>query len=182
MDVFYHLDRTGNSLQFGQVLQLMPFAPKGRAQDENMLRKRFPEGVARFGLDIIHGRLHPAALEREIKLESVRLAHYPHRPSRFISVFGCKGIEDMDGVRGQFFCFGHQGMRGRIWRIKGCSVFKADMNVFMDHFDILYAANSGTFPNVWNLCISSVSISPLWTVGRSSRHRSMAVVNCPKSS
>jgi hypothetical protein len=48
--------------------------------------------------------------------------------------------------------------------------------------DILYAANSGTFPNVWNLCISSVSISPLWTVGRSSRHRSMAVVNCPKSS
>ena len=47
---------------------------------------------------------------------------------------------------------------------------------------ILYAANSGTFPNVWNLCISSVSISPLWTVGRSSRHRSMAVVNCPKSS
>src|SRR5512144_1750978 len=35
---------------------------------------------------------------------------------------------------------------------------------------ILYAANSGTFPNVWNLCVSSVRISPLCTVGKPSRH------------
>ena len=35
---------------------------------------------------------------------------------------------------------------------------------------ILYAAKSGTFPNVWNLWVRSVSISPLWTVGRPSRH------------
>src|SRR3954471_8465155 len=41
---------------------------------------------------------------------------------------------------------------------------------------ILYAANSGTSSNIWNLCVSSVSISPLWTVGSSSRHWSIAAV------
>ena len=35
---------------------------------------------------------------------------------------------------------------------------------------ILYAANSGTSPNIWNLWVSRVSISPLWTVGKPSRH------------
>jgi transposase len=47
---------------------------------------------------------------------------------------------------------------------------------------ILYAANNGTFSKVWNLCVISVAISPLWTVGNSSRHRSIAAVNRPKSS
>ena len=35
---------------------------------------------------------------------------------------------------------------------------------------ILYAANSGTSPNVWNLGVIRVAISPLCTVGRSPRH------------
>ena len=35
---------------------------------------------------------------------------------------------------------------------------------------ILYAANSGTSPNVWNWGVIRVAISPLWTVGRSPRH------------
>ena len=47
---------------------------------------------------------------------------------------------------------------------------------------ILYAANSGTSSNIWNLWVRSVSISPLCTVDRSSRHPSMAVRNCSKSS
>src|SRR5512135_485832 len=47
---------------------------------------------------------------------------------------------------------------------------------------ILYAANSGTSSNIWNLWVRSVSISPLCTVDRPSRHPSMAVRNCSKSS
>ena len=47
---------------------------------------------------------------------------------------------------------------------------------------IPYAANSGTSPNIWNLCVRSVSISPLWTVGRPSRHSSIAVTNCSNAS
>ena len=32
---------------------------------------------------------------------------------------------------------------------------------FLDDVYILYAANNGTSSNVWNLCVISVSISPL---------------------
>jgi len=140
LDVFYHLDRTGNSLQSGQVLELIPLTLRGRPESEASLKERFPKGVTRFGIDIIHERLESAALEREIKLEAVRLAHYPHRPSRSVSVFGCKQLEDMDGVRGQFFPFGHQGPRGRIWKIEGWSIFEANMNVFIDYFSNMTAA------------------------------------------
>ena len=43
--------------------------------------------------------------------------------------------------------------------------------------NFLYAANNGTSSNVWNSCVINVAISPLWTVGNSSRHRSIAAVN-----
>src|SRR3954447_3736354 len=36
--------------------------------------------------------------------------------------------------------------------------------------DILYAAKSGTSPNIWNSWVSRVSISPLCTVDNPSRH------------
>jgi len=140
LDVFYQIDRTGSSLQSGQVLDLMDFTLEGSTADEGGLKERFPEGVTRFGLDIIHSRLEPAALERERKLEAVRVDCYPHRPSRCVAVFGCKQIEDMNGVRGQFFRFGHAGPRGRIWKIEGRSLFEADMNVFIDHFNDITAA------------------------------------------
>jgi len=63
----------------------MPLTLVGRPEDEATLKERFSEGVTRFGLDIIHARIEPAASEREIRLEYVRLAHYTHRPSRYVS-------------------------------------------------------------------------------------------------
>jgi hypothetical protein len=42
---------------------------------------------------------------------------------------------------------------------------------------ILYAATSDTSPKVWKLCVRRASIASLCLVGRSSRHRWMAVVN-----
>jgi hypothetical protein len=134
LDVFYYLDRTGTSLQRRQILQLQEFALPGRPVEESALLARFPNGLSRFGLDIIHARLALAAFEREFTLEAIRIAHYPDRPSRCVAVFGFKNLEAMHGVGGQFFPFGNQGWRGRIWPVQRCSVCQADMNLFIDQF------------------------------------------------
>ena len=127
LDIFYHLDRTGVSLQSGQLLQLIPFTLEGRPECEAMLKRMFPEGLTQFGIDIIHDRLAPLALEREIEVERVRRANYSDRQSRYISVFGCKQIEDMERVRQLLFPPLLQGPRGRIWKVEGDATFHSDM-------------------------------------------------------
>ena len=59
--------------------------------------------------------------------------------------------------------------------------------VFLLQF--FFAAHTGSIPRGGSIvtaiilrALSSVSISPLWTVCKPSRHRSMAAVNCAKSS
>jgi len=133
LDVFYHLDRTGVSLQSGLLLELIPFTLEGRPEDEAMLKRMFPEGLTQFGIDIIHERLAPLALEREIEVERVRRAKYSDRQSRYISVFGCKQIEDMERVRQQLFPLWLQGPRGRIWKVEGDATFHSDMNWFKEY-------------------------------------------------
>ncbi len=126
MGVFYHLDRT-ESLQPGQVLESPTL--KGRAEDEAWFKKQFPEYVTQFGHSITHAQLVLKASKWEIELEAVRKAYYPHLPSRSDSFYACKR-EDIPRVQAQFFLPGHQGPRGRILEIEGCSVFEADMNLF----------------------------------------------------
>ncbi len=133
MDIFYHLDRTGVSLQSGQLLQLIPITLEGRPEDEARFKIMFPEGVTHFGNDIIHDLLAPLALEREIEVERVRRANYSYRPSRYISVFGCKKPEDMESLRPTLFPPWLQGPRGRIWKVEGDATFHSDMNWFKEY-------------------------------------------------
>lgn len=99
-----------------------------------MLKRMFPEGLTQFGIDIIHERLDPLVLKREIEVERVRCANYSDRQSRYISVFGCKQIEDMGGLRQLLFHPLHQGPRGRIWKVEGDSTFHSDMMWFKEYY------------------------------------------------
>jgi hypothetical protein len=131
--VFYHLDRTGLSLQSGQLLELIPFTIEGRPEYEATLKRMFPEGLTRFGIDIIYDRLPPLVLKREIEVERVRCANYSNRQSRYISVFGCKQIQDMEILR-QLLCPPwFQGQRGRIWKVEGDATFHSDMMWFKEY-------------------------------------------------
>ena len=133
LDVFYHLDRTGVSLQSGQILELIPFTLEGRPECEAMLKRMFPAGLTQFGIDIIHLPPNDLVSKREIAVERVRCANYSDRQSRFISVFGCKQIEDMEGLRQLLFNPLHQGPRGRIWKVEGAATFHSDMMWFKEY-------------------------------------------------
>jgi hypothetical protein len=130
LDVFYHLDSTGVSLEADKILELISISLEGKPKDEVRHKIRFPEGLSHFGDDIIHGRLEPLALDREKEVERVRRAKYSYRQSRYISVFGCKKIEDIERLRKTLFHPWDNGPRGRIWKVKGDATFHSDMNWF----------------------------------------------------
>ncbi|MGO9914438.1 MAG: hypothetical protein ACLQIB_06945 [Isosphaeraceae bacterium] len=133
MGVFYHLDRTGESLRAGQILEFGPL-PAGLSPDELAIFGTLcPTGVTRFGHDILTKQLEPNALERELEVERIRRDCYPHRITRYAVIFGCKAMPDVDVLRWQFFDPSYNGQRGRVWKIRGTAVFRADMNWFKEH-------------------------------------------------
>ncbi len=42
-------------------------------------------------------------------------------------------MPDVDVLRWQFFDPSYNGQRGRVWKIRGTAVFRADMNWFKEH-------------------------------------------------
>jgi hypothetical protein len=133
LGVFYHLDHTGKSLRSGQLLALMPLSANLPPEDAAMSARWCPGGVTRFGHDIFGRKLEPAVLAREIEVERVRREFFPQCVTRYAVVFGCKELVEIEDVRWQFFLPSHTGQRGRIWKIEGAAVFRADMNVFKDY-------------------------------------------------
>jgi hypothetical protein len=92
-----------------------------------------PAGVTCFDRQIIAGELEPATLARELEVERVRRESFPQLPTRYGVVFACKELAAIHDLRWQFFLPCDSGHRGRIWRIEGAAVFRADMNVFKDY-------------------------------------------------
>jgi hypothetical protein len=134
VSVFYHLDRTGVSLKPGMMLDWLPMPPEVTSELRTELNTWFPNGVTRFGIDIILGQLEKLALEREHELETFRREHCTHLPSRYTSVFACRSPDEIAVLRRQFYLPGFEGKRGGIWKIAGRKVFEADMNLFKEHY------------------------------------------------
>ncbi|MHB1787418.1 MAG: hypothetical protein ACYCS7_15005 [Acidimicrobiales bacterium] len=137
MAIFYHLERRGESLRPGQVMNLFPLPFDGKTPEETAeLQRWFPDGVSLFGLGVLD---RPPAdwtersLQREVELERIRRADYAHLASRLVSIFACSDLDAIDAVRGQFFLPNDPGPRGRIWKIDGESAFWGDMDVFREY-------------------------------------------------
>jgi len=134
LDIFYHLDSTGQSLRPGQLLELRPLPDVVPPEEAALMAKWCPDGVARFGHRIICQKLEPLALARELEVECVRRELFPDRITRYAVVFGCRHLADIvKHVRWQFFYDGDSARRSRIWKIHGAAVFRADMNVFKEY-------------------------------------------------
>jgi hypothetical protein len=126
--IFYHLDRSGQSLRPGLVLALTPVPDDLPAAATAMLAKWCPHGVSLFGHQVITKQL-----EREIEVERIRREYYPDRVTRYAIIFACEAPRDIDVLRWQFFPPNDNGQRGRIWKVEGAPVFRADMNLFKEH-------------------------------------------------
>jgi hypothetical protein len=133
MDDFYHLDSTGSALRPGMTIDWMPVPTECTSDIRTPLNHWFPKGVTRFGIDIILGQLEELALEREHELETIRRENHAHLPSRYTSVFACRSTEDIALLRCQFDYLNADGKRGRVWRVAGKGLFRADMNLFKKH-------------------------------------------------
>jgi hypothetical protein len=112
---------------------LMPFSNNLCPEEATRLYRWCPDGVTRFGQQIIEKQLEPLVLEREIEVERIRREYYPLLASRYTVVFACREPTDIDLLRWQFFLPNYTGPRRRIWRVAGDPVFQADMNLFKEH-------------------------------------------------
>ncbi len=126
MDIFYyHLDSKG-TLRRDDVMQLEQLPDEVQIGDPTW----FPNGVTRFGIDIILKQLAYGALEREYELESIRRERFPMLPSRYVSIFAWQSTKDLDRFRADFRLLGCGEKHGRIWKVKGKAVFRGDMDLF----------------------------------------------------
>jgi hypothetical protein len=127
---FYHLDFTGSSLSPGLVMQLAPVPPDVEMDERKLLETWFPDGLTHFGADIALRRLEPWALERELELERARRERFCSLPSRYTSVFACRSPDEIEQLRWQFDAPGFKEGSGRVWKVEGKKIFRADMNLF----------------------------------------------------
>ena len=151
MSIFYHLD-TYEALSVGQVLNLMEIPAGLSVELKTSSRSWFPAGVTHFGASILNRRLEDNALHREHKLERVRRSCYPDRPSRYVSVFACRTLAEITRLRSQFFTPEDKRL-GRIWKVEGEEVFRADMNLFMYN-----RQDEGIADLYWRGCLSKTPL------------------------
>ncbi|WP_380692128.1 hypothetical protein [Serratia marcescens] len=128
MSVFYSLDRL-RSFQPGMRIDLQeasfPIVPI-----QGFTQQRFSSGVSRhgkiFALDAGAKVFNNASSQCEVVFELYRRAHYPNRPSRFLSMFGCETVKEAAYFRGQSKC----GIDVDIFEVHSSEGFhRADMNL-----------------------------------------------------
>ncbi len=106
MSIFYSLDRL-RSFRTGMQINLenaeFPIIPM-----QDFIQQRFNTGVSRhgkiFALDAGTRVFNNASSQCEIIFELYRRAHYPDKPSRFLSMFGCETVRETAYFRGQTQC------------------------------------------------------------------------------
>jgi hypothetical protein len=123
---FYHVDREVRHLRQGYRLVLKTFASVDQTEGVAYINGLYPNGVSRFGASYISGLVpdHQRVLvKREIICEEIRLTDYPHRPSRFASVFACENLADAQELRETF-----GSPNAIIWVVECENSFRADMH------------------------------------------------------
>ena len=131
MAVFYHVDRTNEALSRGLVMGWMPIPDDLPVEERTMLAHWFPKGVTRFGLEIV--RKQSPRLAIELELEAQRRERYRVLPSRYASIFAFQSAADIHRYRHQMCLPIYTGRRGRIWKVEGRLMFRADMNLEKQH-------------------------------------------------
>ncbi|EAX8473359.1 hypothetical protein FRN05_22300 [Salmonella enterica subsp. enterica] len=132
MALYYSLDRRGlyRSGQNFNLTQLptpaLPMTPQAEAQ--------FSSGISMHGLTYFIGagihfsnRNNNASAAIEYALELFRRLHFPDKPSRFVSMFGCETIDEVKHFRGT----SKSPLSTPIYEVHSDSnCHKGDMNLF----------------------------------------------------
>jgi hypothetical protein len=127
MGQFFHVDREMRHLCPGYSIKLKHFTSSGHPEAAAYLNKLYPNGVSRFGWSYLSGlvpQLQRVLVEREMICEEIRLAGYPHRPSRFASIFACESLSDARALRENL-----GSPNATIWVVEWEFSFRADMHL-----------------------------------------------------
>ncbi|HGM6596311.1 TPA: hypothetical protein ACKQAM_000107 [Serratia marcescens] len=128
MSVFYSLDRLG-SFQPGMRIDLQ-VTSFHITKMQGFAQQRFGSGVSRhgnaFALNPNTRVFNDSSSQCELVFELYRRAHYPSKPSRYLSMFGCKTVREAAYFRGQTQC----GIDVGIFEVHSNGGFhRADMNL-----------------------------------------------------
>jgi hypothetical protein len=123
MNQFYSLDRKGLLLD-GKEIGLVRWSDVDPPMLQEHLDSLFPDGVSNHGDRHLVTENAATDLEPNIELvfEYVRRAQFPHRPSRYQSVFACRTVEDVVLFRNEF---GQPS--DSIWLLEADDAFDTDM-------------------------------------------------------
>lgn len=118
----------------------------------------FPDGVTFHGERyLLRGEIASSATNPALELlfEYVRRSHFPHRPSRYQSVFGCPSLAMAQKFRDRF-----GAPEDPIWIVEANDSFKADMNLLTrDGTTLMLSRRSHHY---WSG--GRGAIEPLWEV------------------
>ncbi|HFY9976722.1 TPA: hypothetical protein ACIIU3_000046 [Serratia marcescens] len=128
MSVFYSLDRLGG-LQPGMRIDLQATSFH-ITKMQGFAQQRFGSGVSRhgnaFALNPNTRVFNDSSSQCELVFELYRRAHYPSKPSRYLSMFGCETVREAAYFRGQTQC----GIDVGIFEVHSNGGFhRADMNL-----------------------------------------------------
>ncbi|RLC64268.1 MAG: DUF2441 domain-containing protein [Chloroflexi bacterium] len=141
MTKFYTVDRCG-TLRAGLAIELVRYTDIKPPELQIHVDEMFPGGVSSHGERyFLKAQQSPklASPSTEILFEYVRRALYPHRPSRFQSVFAFES-KDQAIIFSQKFGSGDEP----IWEVEAKESFRGDMNLLTTGPSILvwsYFAN-----------------------------------------
>ncbi len=136
MAIFYSVDRRGR-LVAGQQATLAKYSDVTPKELSDHVNELFPDGVSPHGSQYLLSPPGPGernALTSRIEgyTEAVRRAHYPDRPSRFVSMFGSKTLEEALVFRQGFGAPTHP-----IYEVECERWFEADMHLLESGESIL---------------------------------------------
>ncbi|MBF6989287.1 DUF2441 domain-containing protein [Cupriavidus sp. IK-TO18] len=123
MPVYYTVDRAGQ-ISADMNYQLDQFDLSDVPDLAQHFSSHYPMGVSRHGAQYLNSKVTaPGGPAVELVWESIRRAHFPHRPSRFTSVFAWQTLDEAKAFQAL------AQTPAKIWAVEAERGFVANMSL-----------------------------------------------------